>query len=127
VLGVARALDVSDDEQGVAIPGLAGDLPPSFCVFKWGLGVGCPGCGMTRSIIAMAHVRVAQAYRLHRLGPVFFLVLLAQIPYRLYYIRTRRPGASDRVQRAFIRVAILLTVALVANWLMRLRGEIASR
>jgi len=46
---------------------------PSMCTMKLLSGMGCPGCGMTRSILAAAHGRVGESVRWHAFGPAVLL------------------------------------------------------
>jgi len=41
------------------------------CVFRYFLGIVCPGCGMTRAAIAVLHLDFASAFRFH---PMFWSV-----------------------------------------------------
>jgi len=55
---------------------------PVLCGFRRMTGTSCPGCGLTRSFSFMAHGLVGAAFRTHALGPVAFMALMSQIPYR---------------------------------------------
>lgn len=50
---------------------------PSLCTMKTVTGLGCPGCGMTRSVVATAHGRIGEAVRWHLFGPAVFLAIVA--------------------------------------------------
>lgn len=57
---------------------------PKLCGLKLLTGHDCPGCGMTRCFVCMAHGDVVQAVKFHPWGAAFYVFLLIQIPYRLY-------------------------------------------
>lgn len=102
--------------EGLTLPGLPGRSLPSLCVARNVFHVNCPGCGMTRSFVAMANGELRLAFALHRIGPVVFLLVLVQVPLRAYAVLTgalprwaRRPGLGERL-------SLLLVVALLANW-----------
>jgi hypothetical protein len=57
-------------------------LPP-LCLFKALTGHDCPGCGLTRSFTYMGHLDPIAAFRMHMLGPVLYLGVAAQIPWRI--------------------------------------------
>lgn len=65
---------------------------PEMCTFRRFLGVECPGCGLTRSFVFMAHLRPVDAFLMNKLGPPLFLLAAAQIPYRLYHLYRVWPG-----------------------------------
>ena len=49
---------------------------PSICLFHNFTGLPCPGCGLTRSWVAMAHGHAGEALVWHPLGPLLFLSAL---------------------------------------------------
>ncbi len=75
---------------------------PVVCGFRRVTGIGCPGCGLTRSFAFMAHFDFASAFRMNWLGPFLFLGFATQPPYRTYVIvrellerRIRLPQPAD--------------------------------
>ena len=56
---------------------------PSSCPSQVIFGVDCPGCGLTRSFIHMAHGDWHRAFAKHRVGWLIALAVVLQIPYRL--------------------------------------------
>ncbi len=52
--------------------GTAGDLGFPDCSFLAETGYPCPTCGMTTSVSAMAHGRIAFAFRAHPFGVILF-------------------------------------------------------
>jgi hypothetical protein len=50
---------------------------PSLCPFKVITGLPCPGCGMTRSVVALLHGDLAVSAYYHPLGLPFVLAMLA--------------------------------------------------
>lgn len=82
---------------------------PTLCAFKALCGMPCPGCGLTRSFVATAHFDLARGFAFHPLGPLLFLLVLAQLPWQA--IRLARgcrsatiglagPGPETRSERA---------------------------
>ena len=89
---------------------------PSSCPSQVLFKVDCPGCGLTRSFIHLAHGDWHQAYCKHRLGWLVALAVVLQIPYRLAGLlgRNRQP-LGTLVPQLF---GIALIVALIGNWLL---------
>jgi hypothetical protein len=56
---------------------------PGTCIFRNVTGIPCPGCGLTRSFVHLAHGNFMKALEFHLMGPVLFVLCLLQIPYRL--------------------------------------------
>ncbi len=88
VVGLAFALTPSD--TAVSLGGH--ELPP-LCLIKALTGQDCLGCGLTRSFTFTAEGQLPEAFERHRLGPPLFLLVAAQIPYRLWAL-LRPAGAA---------------------------------
>lgn len=118
VLAAACVLRVQG-EGHVQVPGLSVPLPDT-CYFKRLFGVGCPGCGLTRCFISVAHGEFVRAWRFNPGGFLFFLMVVAQIPYRLAQIwRIRHYGQEWRPARLTAGLGFLLVGTLVIQWLVR--------
>lgn len=50
---------------------------PILCPFRRLTGLPCPGCGLTRSIVALVQGDLDAAFAHHRFGPFLALALLA--------------------------------------------------
>lgn len=91
VLFLAALLDPHPD----AVRLFGHDVPVS-CVFRNLTGHNCPGCGLTRSFAYLAHGAVWEAVMRNPLGPPFFVLVLAQVPYRILRIlKLARPPTGD--------------------------------
>lgn len=90
---------------------------PSICA-SWNLlGVPCPFCGLTRSVICCGHGNFGQALAYHPLGPAFFALLIVALTASL---AGWRPAFSQRATR--LSGAAGITVCATV-WLMRLAGH----
>lgn len=58
---------------GAALFNHTGTPPFLLCLFRATTGIPCPGCGLTRSFMAIARGNVEDALRMHLFGPVLFL------------------------------------------------------
>lgn len=106
--------------------GLLPDFPlPALCASRRLLGVNCPGCGLTRSIVFLVHGDWHASLAMHRLGWLIFALIIAQVPYRLWRMRggELRVFCEGALQSA---CWITLGALLVANWLWTLLAEYAS-
>ena len=91
---------------------------PQTCFSRSWLGLKCPACGLTRSIIHLAEGDWEASWRSHRLGILMALVIAIQIPYRLLALRRLdRPliGAHWQAVLAYALISVLL-----GNWLVEL-------
>ncbi len=90
---------------------------PSSCPSQAIFGVDCPGCGLTRSFICLAHGDWHRAFLKHRVGWLLALAVVLQIPYRLTALlgRNRQP-LGRRFPELF---GLALIVALIGNWVLQ--------
>ena len=108
----------SDDHAAFAL------LPnwpiPSTCPSQTIFGVDCPGCGLTRSFIFLAHGDWHSAFVRNRVGWLLALAVIVQIPYRLFALlgRDRQP-LGRRIPQVF---GYVLIAALIGNWVLHLVG-----
>jgi hypothetical protein len=114
VVALAWALSLSG--AGLALPGLGASLP-NLCVWRRLSGIDCPGCGLTRSFVALAHGNLAQAWHYNPAGLLWFAAVVWQIPYRTWQLCLLSQGRELTVQpRVTISVALVLAVACVVQW-----------
>ena len=118
-VAAAFLLDVRDNR----CVGYGFSLPP-LCGSRAVFGVDCPGCGLTRSIIHLAHGRWGESFAAHRLGWLMGLAILLQLPYRtLCLLRAGGNPVPRAIRRTFTACII---VALLGNWLVKMWTEVAS-
>jgi hypothetical protein len=91
-------------------------VAPGLCTSYELLGIECPACGLTRSFICFARLDIARAFSFNRIGPIFAVLVLFQIPYRVWCVRNWPRGAFSR--KTTRSVGYLLLAALVVNWLL---------
>jgi hypothetical protein len=97
---------------------------PALCPSRW-LGLRCPSCGVTRSIVALVQGDVATSLAWHRFGWLVLALIVSQIPYRI--LRILRPRGRDRQLERFGVAALLVTGGvLVANWLFEATVTLSS-
>ncbi len=93
------------------------------CPFHALTGLPCPGCGLTRSVLALLHGNFAQSIALHPFGPLLFFALLASIllAFLPEFIRGKilRWLAILESRTAF---APVLTAMFMLLWMVRLTG-----
>lgn len=93
VIAVTVLLD-GDHEQVL----WAGQPLPPLCLFRTLTGWRCPGCGLTRAFVFMGHAQPLDALRMNLFGPVLWLFVAAQVPYRALRLwRLRRNGPARGV------------------------------
>ena len=69
---------------------------PVLCTIRRSFGVDCPGCGLTRSFVYLAHGDAAGGLRMNWLGPPLFFYTAAQIPYRALRLWRIRPKHAEQ-------------------------------
>ncbi|MCA9079914.1 MAG: DUF2752 domain-containing protein [Planctomycetaceae bacterium] len=98
----------------VGLSGLPQFPLPELCGSRALFGVDCPGCGLTRSILALGRGDWSRSVQYHRIGWIMALAIALQIPYRLYYLITR-PNQPRDVTLANWLGTLLITL-LIGNW-----------
>lgn len=87
---------------------------PKTCLTRDLFGVDCPGCGLTRSFIHLAHWDWKASWKMHRLGWLLFLATLLQVPYRAQALLSKKGGVVPAwMANQFGRALIVL---LIVNW-----------
>jgi hypothetical protein len=67
------------------LPVIGLDIPlADGCLSRKILGVSCPGCGLTRSFVAVAHGQFRLAFKYNAVGPALFILCMLQVPYRIW-------------------------------------------
>jgi len=107
IVGLAAVMSVGPQRQ-VYLPGLSVPMPET-CTLRSRFAIDCPGCGMTRSFIHIAHGRFLDAMRLNPASILVFLFIAAQIPAALARFLL---GRSSRVAVAWTRFNEIGLIAL---------------
>ncbi len=94
---------------------------PELCMLRRMTGMTCPGCGLTRCFISLAHGDWAAAWAHNPAGIWLFGVFAFQVPYRSYQLWRISRGHRELNLLGAGQVALgVFTVALVGQWLVRL-------
>jgi hypothetical protein len=100
---------------------LALGLPGWPCPVLQGLGIPCPGCGLTRATLLLLRGDVRTSLTYHAFAPVFLLGLSLMGAAALLPERPRRPFVEGLI--TFERrtgIVFILLIALIFYWLARL-------
>jgi len=108
VVGAAIAFDVEGDSVLLS----RGFRAPDFCFIKMTTGLSCPSCGMTRAFVAMADGNPRAALDYNPVGPLLFLLVVFQLPFRT--LRLVWPALAQSSNSWDGKVHMLLMVGLVA-------------
>src|SRR5262245_22508850 len=82
-VGVLAFALVELPDGRIAVRGFRQHPLPPTCLSRSLLGLRCPGCGLTRSIVHLAEGDWRASWHDHRLGGLIAAVIVLQIPYRL--------------------------------------------
>ena len=91
---------------------------PKLCLLRNITGIACPGCGMTRSLIATGHLHFVDAVAFHPLGPPVLILLLLYSLMHVIKLRSRT-GHLQQIPKV---IPIALTICFVIVWVARLTG-----
>jgi hypothetical protein len=113
-LALSLTLQVRPDGR-VAVPGLRDHPLPEACLAQRWFHMRCPGCGLTRSFISLAHGHWHQSITYHRLGWLLFLAAALQVPYRLRRLYGPPPLPAKR-KGVGLWLGWALVALLIGNW-----------
>lgn len=103
----------------VVVPWLNVALP-STCSMQNIVGIDCPGCGLTRSFISLAHGRLDASLAFNPAGILIFGVVLFQIPYRTAQLwRLRRGLPAWNLNLPSLWIWGLIGVVLMGQWIVK--------
>jgi hypothetical protein len=96
---------------------------PELCTMRRFTGLSCPGCGLTRSFISLAHGDMASAWSYNPAGLLLFALVAIQIPFRTYQLWRIRRGQRELALPFVAQIVFaVLGCALLAQWTLRLAG-----
>jgi hypothetical protein len=95
-------------------------VPGPPCLFRLLTGIPCPGCGMTRSLMALWRGDLLTSFRYHPLGPPLFLACLFLL---MALLLRRLPKLAPETQR---RLWTGIGALLIGVWLVRFGFAIAG-
>ena len=91
---------------------------PVLCIHRLIYNKPCAGCGLTRSFVSFAHGDFEASYRYHKLGIPLYLLVLFQIPIRIYLLKTGSKGYTKFIKKLIFYPAVIVVFALIINWLI---------
>ena len=116
VVGLSALLTLAEGPLQVTIPFFNQPLPP-LCSMQRLFGLDCPGCGLTRSFISLAHGQWRAACQFNPAGPFWFALVALQIPYRLLQLfRIQRGEAEIELGRIGNLLLWFALSALLLQW-----------
>lgn len=91
---------------------------PPLCPFRVLTGLDCPVCGITRAVVFAFHGEWRASYLMHLWGIPLALLVVLQIPYRLYLFFGGSPIDYPPAFRKWAIRAVYLSLAL--PWAVKL-------
>lgn len=92
------------------VPSVDGGDPS--CIMRLLTGLPCPGCGMTRSWVHLAHGDVATAFEYNLFGPLAMAAAAGLVVYTVVALVRRQP-----TQRLFDQLNPKILMVLMGLWL----------
>lgn len=103
---------------------------PRLCAFRFVTGSVCPGCGMTRSLVASAHLHIMDALDFNPIGPVVLCALIITwlMPFmkpflhdKAFFIRLK--PTAQHVKTIFF---LCVVISLLVTWGLRIAKILPS-
>jgi hypothetical protein len=117
VVVLSVIFDVSPDRERIFVRGFPNIEMPGTCPSREIFHMDCPGCGLTRSFVFLAHGNLRASWQMHRLGWLMALAILGQVPYRILCLRRGRAVLGKVFPAVF---SYFLIGMLVGNWALGL-------
>lgn len=122
VVTLACCMQVRNEQQ-VLVPGTSIPLP-ELCSFRRWTGIDCPGCGMTRAFISVAHGDVVSAWNYNPASLYFFGLVGLQIPFRSVQLWRLRCGRSPLLLGGWSYLPLfILMILILGQWAIRFAGR----
>ena len=100
---------------------------PGLCMLRETTGIPCPGCGLTRSLVAAVRGDWSSSFAYHRLGPVLFVYLILQAAYRAVWIGVPAARRVSRLPGRLLDLSLIPLAALIfLNWIPTLIALIGA-
>jgi hypothetical protein len=122
VLAASAILSVRGDVQ-VVVPLVDWPLP-GLCAVQETLRIDCPGCGLTRCFVSLAHGDWRAAWRFHPTGILLFAAAVFQIPYRAVQLWRLARGADALPGFALLWLLAPIPVLMIVQWLVRVTAAL---
>jgi hypothetical protein len=119
VVVAAGSVVMEFEDGGLYVLGLRW---PMRCRLYEFLGVKCALCGLTRSLCFTAEGRLGEAFGTHLLGPVIFLFICVQIPYRIAVLTIGPKKVNGKIKKTSVILTVLVLAAIFVNWLIYIGG-----
>lgn len=122
VILLSMVLSLGSEPGQVLLPLIGRPLPP-LCQLKLFTGLDCPGCGLTRSFIALAHGQWRDSFHFNPAGPLWFAFIAVQVPYQAWQLSRIRRGIRP-LDLSWWGQGIIYAclAALILQWVMRQWG-----
>jgi len=120
VVLIAGGIATTDSEQIF----LDGESLPSLCSWRWISPAGCPGCGLTRSVVSALKLDWRESFRLHPGGLLVLALVFSEIPYRLARLQGWASESFARKAGWFERIVFLVVLGSgLASWIARIIAD----
>ncbi len=119
ILVLAATMSVNDGTK--VTPPLLSTPLPELCNLRRFFGIDCPGCGMTRCFISIAHGDLLAAWNYNAGGILLFGLVVAQIPYRSAQMWRVSHGHTEwQPRRLMTWLSEVLVIMLLVQWCWRI-------
>ncbi len=123
VFVIGASFVIAPAENGglrIPVPLIGNYELPAMCMSKIVFDAPCPGCGLTRSFVSLAHGECVTAFLLNPAGPLLFIICLIQIPYR-YFKYNQSPSKLIKIIDAHSeKIAWGVLVFMLCAWTTRM-------
>lgn len=118
---LAAALILQPASPGTSHLRLGKIYIPDMCILRITTGVPCPGCGLSRSLVAAMHGDLRRSFAYHRLGFLTLVYVFLQFVCRLaIFVIPKWQARLIRYGKFLNQGIIVLAILFGINWITTL-------
>ncbi len=121
VVLITASVIMTFDDLGVRLFGIKW---PVHCLMHDLFNVKCAFCGMSRSFAACGHGQFEKAFGYHFFGPVLFVFVAGQIPYRAWILMRWPKKPPEIFEKTITVIGCILIAGIIANWMLYIGGKL---
>lgn len=91
---------------------------PHFCLFQKIVGIPCPVCGVTRSVVSLSEFNIVESFSYNPAGILIVFSLVLQIPLRIIVLINEK---YFKIIQKFSKIVLFIVIlSLLLQWFLKI-------